>query len=686
MLIIGRSGLASLLLLIACAAHGADAPRGSLPGHRVTALTRTIRFGVPGTPARVTLAPGSSVVVSPGNGTDTPRVLVEEGTALLDVPAAAPSLVRLMGALHGLHIRSGHAMYSRKGLLGEEVGLLLDGEAEIPTGAKSVPFPKDQLLKATTAGSVLGGLEPPLVAAAQALAAAKDVVEVPAAAVPAPGAKFANVSGPVTVVPLAGGSTSAQVSPDRPMLATDQVTDYRQRLLVGTREDGLGGAGFWLDFLPVRSGRVRNVIAAGSRGFVRFFYTPRWLVTLAPGAVLECDGPDPHGADRRPSVLKLLRGAMMVQGRGGTLPEGVTLSDLSSESSGEGPMPGSREVVTAARGPGDANVPADVLLARARETMRPLLALNLGAGFLVQAPPPAPGGAPLPRGVAPVTAITLLTDVPVAPEFITRYVPVHVASTTPLDRVSLSLFAASPLPDLSLGALVQVPGATPAAGPESVALVMPRAFTDALGPNPRPLGAYVSAQKLDLWTIRRQAEESMGRVGLQTHTGTAGGRHIDGRVLTLVVAAILLLSVPGVRLRLMAILELIPGVSTLKCRRCGMVLDRYPIGEFQLEDDHESLSEILKYDMIMEVVRQDKARVMILDRVRMKAAVPRGKPKFRFSGTWCMRCMGGSVLTEVIKDGATIDETDWDVANADTHKLLRMIKNPKLIEELTKDA
>ena len=84
------------LVALACApdrALSAEPAKVTPAGTRVTALVRAVRFPVPGSPARVTLSPGSSVVVFPGNQAETARVLVEEGGALLDVPASAPALV-----------------------------------------------------------------------------------------------------------------------------------------------------------------------------------------------------------------------------------------------------------------------------------------------------------------------------------------------------------------------------------------------------------------------------------------------------------------------------------------------------------------------------------------------------------------------------------------------------------------
>jgi hypothetical protein len=151
---------------------------------------------------------------------------------------------------------------------------------------------------------------------------------------------------------------------------------------------------------------------------------------------------------------------------------------------------------------------------------------------------------------------------------------------------------------------------------------------------------------------------------------------IDAGEIMLFVAALIVISIPGVRMRLMNILEVIPGLARLKCRRCGLVLDGYPVGEFELDEDHEPLVELLRYDMITEVVRQEKARALILDRLRVYGGNAKGATRFRFHGSWCQRCLSGSILAEIVRDGEVVDETDWEVASADTHKLLKLIRNP----------
>ena len=39
-----------------------------------------------------------------------------------------------------------------------------------------------------------------------------------------------------------------------------------------------------------------------------------------------------------------------------------------------------------------------------------------------------------------------------------------------------------------------------------------------------------------------------------------------------------------------------------------------------------------------------------------------------------------------MRDGEIIDETDWDVVNADTEKLLKMIRNPDRAAEIAESG
>jgi hypothetical protein len=710
----------ALAVALACpararAAEGADAvrpPHASLLRSRVTALTRPVRFGLPGggEPCAWLAAGSSVVVIAPPAPGQPPRLVLETGeVAWMPTGAGfAGGEVRLEGLRGRFQLgRGARAAYWRRASDGREAFRLIEGQASALVGTGVVSLTKaGTYMVATGRSSEPGG--PPAEAgrridALVGLAApppkapasvpgkpaagppprsGSKAVTLPCAVPPAlASAVTCSTTGDgVEVVPFSGGSAAA---PIKGSVHAETVSSLRQRLLVGLPENGLGGSAFLLEYHETPTGRVRNVVCAGARSAVRFFFSQDWIVTAAPGTIVAVEGPDPRGVDQSPPKMKLAVGALMISGPPENLPVALSPEHVAAPATetttGSGPA-GERQMLVVAPDLATPPAPREVMLARARELLHPALTLPIAP---TRGEAPAPGSEP--GSDDPVIVMTLLMRLPEPADNLTKYLPVHFASDRPLALADVWTFGdppAGPPAERAMGLLLRE--SVVAGEPLPVALVAPVSLHHDLVVSPAELTLFLTRKAADPFELLAEAQNNASLAGARvTDAGRApaagGQRRGDAGTLMLAVVLVILFGIPGVRDRLVGLLDLIPGFGGVRCRRCAMVLDRYGIGEFSLDENQDPLQELVRYDSIGEVIRQEASRTMILERIRSRAPGPaRGAPRFRVSATWCQRCLSGAITAEVVHDGRAVDETEWTVTSADTHKLLTLIENPNL--------
>jgi hypothetical protein len=268
------------------------------------------------------------------------------------------------------------------------------------------------------------------------------------------------------------------------------------------------------------------------------------------------------------------------------------------------------------------------------------------------------------------------------PEHVFRYIPVHVSDADGIDRLAVTMLGPPPAGEAPMGAVVT---RTSARGePIPAAVVLPRVMDERAGPAPQAFGAFVAKQAMDLFALRKMADESALRVGIVANTDVgAPGKKTDSRFILLGVVFVLLVVIPGVRERLFSMLDSIPGLRRDRCRHCGQGMTRYKLVDFALDEEPEPLLELVRYDMLKEASRRDKARGMILERIRNKRPIT-DKAWFRFLGKWCSACVSGAIVAEVIHDGDPVDETEWEAVTEETERLFKIIQDPRREAELAR--
>ena len=60
----------------------------------------------------------------------------------------------------------------------------------------------------------------------------------------------------------------------------------------------------------------------------------------------------------------------------------------------------------------------------------------------------------------------------------------------------------------------------------------------------------------------------------------------------------------------------------------------------------------------------------------MKHGVKGKESYYALRGSWCQRCLGGSIIVQLVVSDRVVDETDWAITSTDTHKLLQQIRSP----------
>ncbi|MBI4863963.1 MAG: hypothetical protein HY815_27445 [Candidatus Riflebacteria bacterium] len=663
----------SALLRPGPVAGAQDASHSSSPattsGQRVTALLQPLRFPLPEGLGDAVLSPGTTVVVRPVVGARAVHIAVELGQVVVSLAIASDSpSVRLHGRRGTLAVSRGRAGFRASRSPEAEGAVLLDGvAASLPGGKHAVPLAKGSAVTFDDNGSpaadpdakaLLGPLAALLVTpkpdSGGALSFPSLTAPPPAPAAPAAGAPA--VQSPVTA--LAGGGATISVPSGAPTLPRQMLPATRSRLLVSLPREGLGGAAFALQYLSAGTGRVQNVLAAGGRAYVRFFLGDEWLATLAPGSVLSLDGPHAKGLDRSPVRLHLAAGALLVESRVQRLGTAFSFIEATGvlDPGGPGGSEGGRQLLVA--------TPTDD--AKGRQTALEKARLTFQAGLA--AVPAAPGAA---AALPPVVKMTVLARLPAPQEFFSTYLPIQLDGPTPIELFEIATLG-EPLAGTSSTGVAAIK-AGPRGEPLPVAISIPEALEASGSGDLKPFTLFLAPQGGDVWALLPAATAAYAtKVAHSSQSGSEGGSVQGSQMITYLLGMLALLALLSGGWQRLLSLSTYLGIVKALCPRCELVLDVYPVGEFPVTGEQEILVELIRFDGITEVLKQEKARDQILCGIRSRPTPGRGDATFRVEGNWCQRCLRGAIRVEVCSAGHVVDETSWIATGSDTLKLLQL--------------
>jgi hypothetical protein len=667
---------------------------------RVSAAVVPVKFSLLGQKADVLLSPRSTAVVESGEH-GTAAIRVESGDAVVTVKEGQTP-VRLEGRSGGVTVKKGVGWYYRNALDGQEWGMVVEGTGTTHKGDATaatpagVPVPMQPL---NTAREIPEWMESESETMhrqaskwASTLASPDSQVSQLPLSIPQGTSTLSRFvqTADHRYWPITGGGLDISVPGLRAPSAqrSDTVTKYRSRMVVTIPGEGMGGAGFLFDVGAGESGHAQNLIWTGGTAFVRFQVPPNWTATLAPRSIVSVDAASGYGG---PGRLQLHSGAMLLEGgvsKAGTA--GFTQVTGGIETPLRQAL--GRESYLYAVPDADAQEPGPVALHRARTQFEPLSYLSIArqmgsrprpkkTGNTAPAPSPVPDAPPR-RNHGEVVCYTLLTNLPASQASVGRYLPLHVAGGPQVGSVEIGMISnqAPGTPAVGMFSLYQM-GNTMA--PD--ALVMPLTLAHTPGPSPENYMMFLSSAESDVGSLAKSAKH----VGKNyTHEEEVSPSVLTPYNIMILVSCItggLLFLIPAFRMRLSKLLRLLTGLGFTHCSRCDLILNLYPIGEFDLRKSHETLMEIVHYDVITDANQQVKSRNHILDWLRTKSQTG-PVPRFRFLGSWCQRCLQGAIRVEVIANEWVVDEADWSVAGADTHKLLELMEHPELALAADKDA
>lgn len=667
------------------AAEG-DAPAQG-PAYRITSTFRPVQFPLPGESGSVALSPDTSVIVNGRRPAGPWRVTLERGEGAMTVPqSSAAAGSTLGGVAAAIQVSHGTSVFWRRAEGGAEGGLLFRGQAQLarfpqpaagatrPTsGVVSAPMPSGQHFTVVGAdrvawADVKAGGAGWMEALAQGVEKAQgdQLVRLPIT-VPPSRRNEPNPDPSVKLRPLTMGTATLALPSDKALQASEQLTRFRDRMLLTVPGKGMGGPALYMDASTSNPGRLHNTLWSGGRGYVRFYMQPDWKVTMAPGSLVELDSPDmvAPGESMTPR-LKLHRGAIMCEGemvesapRG---PPGLPPIDGLVVSGEASPVVGNKAVVFASH-PDPKSAPAQVL-ADARDLFRELPSRR-----------PADGGA----GSVGAGAITLLAHLPAPSRGISQYVPLQATLPGAEPRVDLTMMGSPPPddPEVPVRAL-EVYLADPVAGPLPVALVIPVNLKADPGAGPEELKVLMVPRSAEARVHLREVFERWRQL--------AGFKNPEPKlqkdqelkwISGVVVAMVLLLVFGGAGRKLEKIAESVFGLVRTRCPRCDLILDQIPITEVGTREEQEPVFALVDFDNLTDANRQNKSKVSLFEwmRARLKRKVAESY-RFRVHADWCPRCLQGSFTSEVLNHGSVMDESSSEYSGADTHELLLSLRKP----------
>lgn len=666
--------VALLIGLLACFTPVLAAPESSQAiAYRVSSTFRPIRFPLPTDSGAVALSPDTAVVVSGKRPSGPWRVNVERGEAAVTIPQGSKAAgTWLSGTSSVIQIAHGTSVFWRD--VDNEGGALQSGQALLGRLAVSKNVSPSALPPPT---AMLGGqrfevVDPvavkwsdttsapawmaPLGVAAEK-ATGDGLVRLPIS-VP-PSAKREQVDPNVRLRPLTMGSASFALPNDAPLKNTEKLTKYRDRLLLSLPGRGLSGPALYVDLTSAEPGRIHNTLMSGGRGFVRFHLLPDWVVTMAPGSLVELDGSESvvlgeSGAPR----MKLHRGALLAEPEQiGKAPKGAPISpaiDGLTVSGDAGAVVGSRAVVFAAQT--DPKVGGGDLLALARETFAGLRAAQGPQGYGV---------------------ITLLGQLPAAPKALTHYIPLQ--ASLPGKDLDITLMGAPPADreDVTVKAL-QVDLVDPIAGPMPVALVIPATLSADPGADPEDLQVLMVPPGGNASTHLREVFDRWRELAGMRQPEVPKQK-TDGKqppYAGIVIGAVILVLVMGGGRKLEKLFYRLFGMVRTRCPRCDLILDQIPVSEVGAREDQDPVFALLDFDNLTDVNRQSKSRNTVFEWFRGRAKKVADAYRFRVRADWCQRCMQGAFTSEVVNGGWVMDESTTEYSGSDTHELLVSLRKP----------
>ena len=678
-----RSALVAVsVALVALPRVASSAPREGLSpssAFRVSTLSYPIKLKLSASMGQLALSTGTTVKIDAAAGAAPSTLTLEQGEAVATIEArpGSPPVQILCGSV-SLKVKAGTVAVWRSPAGDRVAAMNLGGEIQTTIGSATVAFPSQQLLaEPRPAGGVIDAELLARQEGWKTLAAAlagkppTGWLTVPGTVPPSEPIHTFPQEGVIQWVPVSWGGAATSVPREISKLASESLPSTRERFLVTMPGEGLGGTSFLLELGASSQFRAQNTVWVGAGGVVRFFLSREWLVSLVPGTVLSMDGPLPRGADRSPLKLHLASGAMLLEGRTLKLPEMFGLPELSGGTivmgGGVKSAVGSRQVLVVAGRPEGAE--AQIALSRLREALRSSAVLESEAKAEVK----TNAGVDKDSVRSRVSRLSLLCQLPLPAESLGRYLPLAVHSNQEVKQIEISAASIASSGAIPAGLMAFKRGPFRELLP--VAAVVPAEPALSAGATPGPFAAFLTQQRIDPWTLLSVADSTAARVPGLLHDvdSSRSGGTSQYVFLGFVVLALLVL-VPGGASRGYSFLSGLIGAAKLLCPRCGQILDRYPVGEFALSGDQGTVREILRYESLTEICRQEKSLAFILDHLRIKESIDAKDGRVSVCGRWCQRCLGGSISVQMVIQDRVVDETDWPVASAEAHKLLESIQ------------